>query len=112
LRSIILFNPTIAVLEAHCKRQGAEDRRPEAGGRQRTPSGGKRDFDLERESPRFRDGLAVFRHAIEVKFDGLSNVVRDSLDGLSGGDATRQIRDVGVVPSELQVHNLGRHRPW
>jgi hypothetical protein len=47
-------------------------------------SGRKRNFDLEGESAGFRDGLPVFGHALQVKFDRLADVVGDFLDGLSG----------------------------
>jgi predicted nucleotidyltransferase len=38
-------------------------------------------------------GSRVFGHAFQVKFDRLPDVVRDFLDGLSGGDASWQIGD-------------------
>jgi hypothetical protein len=38
-------------------------------------------------------GSRVFGHALQVKFDRFPDVVRDFLDGLSGGDALWQIGD-------------------
>src|ERR1035437_1842705 len=55
--------------------------------------GRKRNFDLQGESAGFRDRLPVFGHALQVKFDRLPDVVRDFLDGLSGGDASWPIGD-------------------
>ena len=63
-------------------------------------SGRKRNFDLQRQCARFRDRLPILRHALQVKLDRLPDVVRDFLDGLSGGDASWQIGDKPSVPLE------------
>ena len=73
--------------------------------------GRKRNFDLQGESPRFRDRFSIFRHALKVKFDCLSNVVSNFLDGPSRRYTTRQIRDVGgqIVRSALDNHSVFLH---
>ena len=78
-------------------------------------SGCKRNFDLQGESAGFRDRHPVFGHALQVEFDGLPDVARDFLDGLSGGGATWQIGDKSghvVWPAfdnySVPLHGLAR----
>ena len=48
--------------------------------------------DLNGESPRLRDWLPVFRHALRVKLDRLADVVVDFFEGLPGRSANPAVR--------------------
>jgi hypothetical protein len=71
------------------------------------------DRDAARAGLRFGNGLAVSAEAFDVERDRLAYQLLDFLNGITGSDTTRKVRDVGGVriPGPLDDDEIRAHLP-